>query len=160
MSSCTNDIRNKAIETAKTVIHSYAKQKVDGERAQKQAATSYVRTLVDACASSYFHFQRHLQRIGSRQRGVAGLATLAVATILLANCGADNSLPPSAQQSQGICEGLRGAGNIDARRPIAVTAQSPNGETALFRCEPISDWLSPVARTTQWQQSPANRSYR
>ena len=104
-------------------------------------------------------FEYAFQRRARRARTVRRLlpAALTAGTILAAGCvavrAADGDIPPTAIHAAGICQGLRAAGSIDARRPIVVFAVRPGGETAEFRCDPVSDgkWLAPVARTVRWQ---------
>lgn len=92
----------------------------------------------------------------ARNTPVRRLLTLALTAVVAIATGCvvarADGMPPSALEAQGVCLGLRGAGT-DHRRPIAVTAIRDNGETLVFRCDPIGDgeWLPPVSRTVQWQ---------
>ncbi len=65
-------------------------------------------------------------------------------------------LPPSAAMTQGMCAGLRAAGNADPHSPVVVTLEHSDGSSAFFRCDPAIDgpWHPVIERTVRLQQMP------
>jgi hypothetical protein len=96
-------------------------------------------------------------RTARRLSWALGLTAAACVAACVAARAAD--MPPSAVMTQGMCAGLRAAGNADPHSPVVVTLEHSDGSTAFFRCDPWIDgpWHAVIERTVRLQQVPIDR---
>ncbi len=87
------------------------------------------------------------------------LALAITAIITTGPVVAEPAMPASAVMTQGMCAGLRAAGNADPLSPVVVTLERGDGSNAFFRCDPAVDgkWHPVIERTVRMMSVPVSR---